>query len=42
MNNIGLGKKVKVHYVGTLKDGSEFDNSIRKNKKRTQPLDLQW
>ena len=28
--------KVKVHYVGTLIDGTEFDNSI----KRGQPLDI--
>ena len=36
MNNIDLGKKVKVHYIGTLKDGSEFDNSIE----RKEPLEL--
>tara|TARA_R110000803_G_scaffold108584_1_gene176910 strand:- start:2956 stop:3390 length:435 start_codon:yes stop_codon:yes gene_type:complete len=27
MTEIKTGDKVKVHYVGTLKDGSEFDNS---------------
>mgnify|MGYP003649517786 CR=1 FL=1 len=32
MNNIKIGSKVKVHYVGTLKDGKEFDNSITREK----------
>ena len=27
MTKIKTGDKVKVHYVGTLKDGSQFDNS---------------
>jgi len=24
------GSKVKVHYIGTLNDGSEFDNSYKR------------
>jgi peptidylprolyl isomerase len=27
MSKVKVGDKVKVHYVGTLKDGTEFDNS---------------
>ena len=27
MTKLKTGDKVKVHYVGTLKDGSQFDNS---------------
>ena len=30
--NIKLGSKVKVHYIGTLKDGTEFDNSITRER----------
>ena len=30
------GKKVKVHYVGTLDDGTEFDSSI----KRGEPIEF--
>ncbi|MDR1082878.1 MAG: FKBP-type peptidyl-prolyl cis-trans isomerase [Coriobacteriales bacterium] len=33
---IEIGQKALVHYVGTLDDGSEFDNSYR----REQPLEL--
>jgi len=36
MSNIKIGSKVKVHYIGTLKDGTEFDNS----EKRETPLDV--
>tara|TARA_Y100000310_G_scaffold70426_1_gene66065 strand:+ start:393 stop:851 length:459 start_codon:yes stop_codon:yes gene_type:complete len=36
MNDIKIGSKVKVHYVGTLKDGKEFDNSV----KRETPLEV--
>lgn len=36
MNNIKVGKKVKVHYVGKLSDGTEFDNS----KQREKPLEF--
>tara|TARA_R110001583_G_scaffold80846_2_gene216418 strand:+ start:126 stop:560 length:435 start_codon:yes stop_codon:yes gene_type:complete len=36
MSEIKIGDKVKVHYIGTLKDGTEFDNSV----KRETPLDL--
>ena len=36
MSEIKLGSKVKVHYIGTLKDGEEFDNSI----KREEPLEM--
>ena len=36
MSKIKIGDKVKVHYIGTLKDGTEFDNSV----KRETPLDL--
>ena len=36
MSNIKIGSKVKVHYIGTLKDGEEFDNSI----KRKEPLKM--
>ena len=32
MTEIKTGDKVKVHYVGTLKDGSEFDNSREKGE----------
>ena len=30
------GKRVRVHYVGTLDDGTEFDSSLRRN----QPLEF--
>ena len=30
------GKRVKVHYVGTLDDGTEFDSSV----KRGEPIDF--
>jgi FKBP-type peptidyl-prolyl cis-trans isomerase 2 len=36
MSEIKIGSKVKVHYVGTLKDGTEFDNSIE----RKTPLEV--
>ena len=36
MSEIKLGSKVKVHYVGTYDDGTEFDNSV----KRETPLDV--
>ena len=29
MSEIKIGDKVKVHYIGTLKDGTEFDNSVK-------------
>ena len=32
MTKIKTGDKVKVHYVGTLKDGSQFDNSRDKGE----------
>ena len=32
MSEIKLGKKVKVHYIGTLEDGTEFDNSVSRKK----------
>ncbi len=32
--NIKIGQVVNVHYIGTLKDGTEFDNS----RKRDTPL----
>ena len=37
MSTVEKGTKVKVHYVGTLDDGTEFDNS----KKRGNTLDFQ-
>tara|TARA_R110000824_G_scaffold57118_1_gene155640 strand:+ start:56 stop:490 length:435 start_codon:yes stop_codon:yes gene_type:complete len=36
MTKLEKGNKVKVHYVGTLKDGTEFDNS----RKREQLLEF--
>ena len=36
MTKLEKGSKVKVHYVGTLKDGTEFDNS----RKREQLLEF--
>ena len=36
MGEIKIGDKVKVHYVGTFKDGTEFDSSV----KSETPLDL--
>ena len=36
MTKLKTGDKVKVHYVGTLKDGSEFDNS----RQREQTLEF--
>tara|TARA_R100001509_G_scaffold135025_1_gene88753 strand:- start:1739 stop:2173 length:435 start_codon:yes stop_codon:yes gene_type:complete len=36
MTKLEKGSKVKVHYVGTLKDGTEFDNS----RKRDQLLEF--
>lgn len=36
MSEIKLGSKVKVHYIGTYEDGTEFDNSV----KRETPLDV--
>tara|TARA_B100000287_G_scaffold322829_1_gene306776 strand:+ start:1312 stop:1746 length:435 start_codon:yes stop_codon:yes gene_type:complete len=36
MSKIKVGNKVKVHYIGKLKDGTEFDNSI----KRETPLEF--
>jgi len=32
MTKLKTGDKVKVHYVGTLKDGSQFDNSRDKGE----------
>ena len=32
MSKAKTGNKVKVHYIGTLKDGSEFDNSRKREK----------
>ena len=37
MSTVEKGTKVKVHYVGTLDDGTQFDNS----KKRGNTLDFQ-
>ena len=31
MSEIKIGDKVKVHYIGTLKDGTEFDNSVNRH-----------
>ena len=36
MTKLKTGDKVKVHYIGTLKDGSEFDNS----RQREQTLEF--
>lgn len=36
MSKIKVGSKVKVHYIGTFKDGEEFDNSV----KRETPLEF--
>tara|TARA_B100001094_G_scaffold330434_1_gene395648 strand:+ start:1812 stop:2246 length:435 start_codon:yes stop_codon:yes gene_type:complete len=36
MTKLKTGDKVKVHYVGTLKDGSQFDNS----REREQALEF--
>ena len=32
MNKAKTGNKVKVHYIGSLTDGSEFDNSRKREK----------
>mgnify|MGYP003114459433 CR=1 FL=1 len=32
MSKVKTGNKVKVHYIGTLTDGSEFDNSRKREK----------
>jgi FKBP-type peptidyl-prolyl cis-trans isomerase FkpA len=32
------GKNIKVHYVGTLENGREFDNSIKRKQPFTFPL----
>jgi peptidylprolyl isomerase len=32
MSKIKIGNKVKVHYVGTLEDGNEFDSSVKREK----------
>ena len=32
MSKVKTGNKVKVHYIGTLNDGTEFDNSKKREK----------
>jgi len=32
MTKLKAGDKVKVHYIGKLKDGTEFDNSRKRNE----------
>ena len=32
MSTVEVGNNVKVHYKGTLKDGTEFDNSYNRGE----------